>query len=315
MEEWSRFWRQGHTTTFGDYFSNGYAGPVKDWLDSISEPMLHDRESLNVVELCCGNGSLLPFLLSLDVPFKYSGFDAADVELPDILRDPVSRARGGIALVGNTPVENLPDNVQDISTCLSIYGMEYSDLNRTLAGVLQRMTRAGQLFALLHHHDSVVAQMSARAVSEYDEKDIAAIRNALTTINDTFLKLSDVEALKLDADAEEARKLINGMGNKYVRGATLETGNAFMADHVLAALRFFKLLGQTHEMRTHFIAELESEASAAKIRHQQMLSVASTSAEMEDLVTQMRKMGWRDLQHTELQHKGDIIGWTLTASA
>ena len=36
MEEWSRFWRQGHTTTFGDYFDNGYAGPVKAWLDTLT---------------------------------------------------------------------------------------------------------------------------------------------------------------------------------------------------------------------------------------------------------------------------------------
>ena len=315
MEEWSRFWRQGHTTTFGDYFSNGYAGPVKDWLDGISAAMLHDRESLNVVELCCGNGSLLPFLLSLNLPFDYSGFDAADVELPDILREPIEQARGSITLVGNTPVEDLPDNVQNISTCLSIYGMEYSDLNMTLAGVLPRMTPEGQLFALLHHHDSVVARMSARAISEYDEKDIAAIRDALTTIDDTLLKLGDIESLKADADAEAARKFINGMGNKYVRGATLETGNAFMADHVLAALRFFKLLGQTPEVRAHFIAELENEASAARVRHQQMRSVASTNEDMEDLIDQMRKMGWRDTQYTALQHKGDIIGWTLTASA
>ena len=145
--------------------------------------------------------------------------------------------------------------------------MEYSDLNKTLAGVLPHDPR-WPVFALLHHHDSVVARMSARAVSEYDEKDIAAIREALTTINDTFLKLGNVEALKADADAEAARKFVNGMGNKYVRGATLETGNAFMADHVLAALRFFKLLGQKHEVRTHFIAELEMKP-ARRVRHQQ----------------------------------------------
>ena len=36
---------------------------------------------------------------------------------------------------------------------------------------------------------------------------------------------------------------------------------------------------------------------------------------MEDLADQMRTMGWRDAQHAELVHKGDIIGWSLTASA
>ena len=114
--------------------------------------------------------------------------------------------------------------------------MEYSALGDTLAGLLPRMRSGGRLFALMHHHDSVVAKMSARAVSEYDEADIAAIKKALTTIHETLIKTGSVAALKADEEAEAARKFMNGMGNKYVRGATMETGNAFMADHVLGRI-------------------------------------------------------------------------------
>lgn len=107
---------------------------------------------------------------------------------------------------------------------------------------------------------------------------------------------------------------MNGMGNKYIRGATMDTGNAFMADHVLAALRFFKLLGHRAEERSHFIDELGQEASAAKERHQQMLSVAKTAEEMQFLADAMQSIGWSEVQYQELINKEDIIGWTLTAS-
>ena len=31
MNPWSVFWRQGHSTTFGDYFKQGYDGAVASW--------------------------------------------------------------------------------------------------------------------------------------------------------------------------------------------------------------------------------------------------------------------------------------------
>jgi hypothetical protein len=95
----------------------------------------------------------------------------------------------------------------------------------------------------------------------------------------------------------------------------LENGNAFMADHVLAALRFFKLLGQKSKVREQFISELREEAHAALERHQQMVSVAKDAADMQNLTSAMAAMGWSDVQTQELTDKDDIIGWTLTAKA
>jgi len=314
MDAWSRFWRQGHTTTFGDYFDKGYAGPVKHWLDSLPEQIKSTDGPLNVLELCCGNGSLLPFLFSLERRFHYTGVDAAKVALPDKLQDGMKLATGTVSLLGNTPIEALPESIQAVSMALSIYGMEYSRLDEALAGLRPRMAPQGQLFALMHHSESIVAKMSARAVAEYDEADIESIRQALTTIDDVLIATGNIEMLKADQQAEQARKFMNGMGNKYIRGATMDTGNAFMADHVLAALRFFKLLGHRAEERSHFIDELGQEASAARERHQQMLSVAKSAEEMRFLADTMQSMGWSEVKYQELINKEDVIGWTLTAS-
>lgn len=315
MDAWSRFWRQGHSTTFGDYFEQGYAGPVKAWLDSLPAQFPTTTDRFSALELCCGNGSLLPFLFSLGRDFDYVGIDAATVALPKMLEETVQKSSSTVNLLGNTPVEGLPEVVRDIDVCLSIYGMEYSRLEETLAGLHKRMSAGGKLFALMHHHQSVVAHMSQRAVSEYHEKDIALIQSALLTIHHALAEQGNLAALKTDAEAEQARKFMNGMGNKYVHGATLETGNAFMADHVLAALRFFKLLGQPADTRARFVSELAEEASAARERHQQMLSVASNSADMETLIRRMATIGWTDQQFNALTNKEGIIGWTLTATA
>ena len=315
MDAWSRFWQQGHTTTFGDYFEEGYAGPVKTWLDSLKDHLGPETSSLRVLELCCGNGSLVPFLVSLNRPFAYTGVDAANVSLPTMVRDAATHSQGSIEMVPNTPVEALPESITGIDCCLSIYGIEYSELPTTLDGTLARMNPDGKLFALLHHQDSIVARMSRRAASEFHIADIELIENALSTIHGALQRVGSVSALKTDAQSEQARKFMNGMANKYIKGATLENGNAFMADHVLAALRFFKLLGQKSKVREQFISELREEAHAALERHQQMVSVAKDAADMQNLTSAMAAMGWSDVQTQELTDKDDIIGWTLTAKA
>ncbi len=315
MDAWSRFWRQGHSTTFGDYFEQGYAGPVKAWLDGLAAQFPLSTDPLSALELCCGNGSLLPFLFSLDRPFDYVGVDAATVALPEVLKETVQKSASTVTLVGETPVETLPDAVKNIDVCLSIYGMEYSRLEETLPGLLGRMAAGGKLFALMHHQQSVVAQMSQRAVGEYHEKDITLIQSALLTIHQTLIEKGNVAGLKADAEAEQARKFMNGMGNKYISGATLETGNAFMADHVLAALRFFKLLGQPAEVRARFVSELGEEALAARERHRQMLSVAKSADDIASLAQDMATMGWSAIETQELTDKEGIIGWTVTACA
>lgn len=315
MDAWSRFWQQGHTTTFGDYFEEGYAGPVKTWLDSLKDHLGPEASSLRVLELCCGNGSLVPFLVSLNRPFTYTGVDAASVSLPTMVRDAATHSQGAIEMVPNTPVEALPEHIAAIDCCLSIYGIEYSELPTTLNGTLARMNSDGKLFALLHHQDSIVARMSRRAVSEFHATDIELIENALSTIHGALQRVGNVSALKTDSQSEQARKFMNGMANKYIKGATLENGNAFMADHVLAALRFFKLLGQKSKVREQFISELREEAHAALERHQQMVSVAKDAADMQNLCSAMAAMGWSDVQTQELTDKDDIIGWTLTAKA
>ena len=52
MEAWSRFWRQGHATTFGDYFDKGYAGPVKEWLDTSAPELIRTLSRGAALERC-----------------------------------------------------------------------------------------------------------------------------------------------------------------------------------------------------------------------------------------------------------------------
>ncbi len=49
---WSAFWNQGHATTFGDFFRDGYQGSIGRW---ISEASVAWPQEGQLLDLGCGN--------------------------------------------------------------------------------------------------------------------------------------------------------------------------------------------------------------------------------------------------------------------
>ena len=57
MEAWGNFWQKGHSTTFGEYFADGYTnGYIADWWKQILSSYAGDK--LQILEVGCGNGSI-----------------------------------------------------------------------------------------------------------------------------------------------------------------------------------------------------------------------------------------------------------------
>jgi ubiquinone/menaquinone biosynthesis C-methylase UbiE len=315
MDAWSRFWKEGHFTTFGNYFAAGYEGPVKEWMQQL-KPLLSPpvERTLHITELCCGNGSLLPFLIEHAPQFAYTGIDRASVQLPERLEHALHPEKQSANLLANSNVEQLPSTLHNADLAVSIYGIEYSDLQRTLASLRQHLVPSGKLFALLHHADSVVARLSRRAIAEYQEHDMSAVCGALASISEVLDQVP-LSELKHNPRAEAARELVNATAARYLGQPNNPNANAFMADFVSSSLRFFKLLREPRQAREYFIEELKRETLAALERHQQMLNAASDSETIAALSTHMARTGWVDVSTTVIQNKEEIIGWQLSAQS
>ena len=308
---WSQYWLQGHPTTFGAYFGDGYTGAIADF---ITEGILSSSSgSMSIAEFCCGNGASLAPLAGLALPIEYTGIDLAEVK---INRETASLCQASgidVTMVPNTGVENTPleDNSQDL--VLSIYGIEYSDIQKTIAEARRVLIDGGRLRALMHHSESSVAKMSRRALNEFHSNDITRVTQNLAAINNALNRLKSPQQLKLDPEAEVARSKINGLCNKYLGDTDPVTGNAFMIDHMSGGLRFFQMLGQPRDVRTRFIEDLELESRSSRERHQQMVDVAYDEASMSTLATTMRENGWCSVNFEPYKNNEGVIGWSLTA--
>ena len=167
MEAWGNFWQKGHSTTFGEYYADGYTkGYIADWWSAIVG--LRQEQSLNILEVGCGNASLVPCLLDLNIKGTYTGVDAAKIQLSEAVQK-----RGNdllaLSLHGETGIETFQSTDQ-FDLIASVYGLEYSPLDQSLPLLKKLLSPKGQLVLLMHYAGSVITEMSIKALTEFDFK-------------------------------------------------------------------------------------------------------------------------------------------------
>ena len=293
MEAWGNFWGKGHSTTFGEYYADGYTkGYIANWWKNIING--YNSESLNILEVGCGNASLLPGLLDLDVSGTYTGVDAAQVQLPNAVEKRKNELLE-IKLKGQTGIESFM-TTQQFDVIASVYGLEYSPLNQSLPLLKNLLAPNGQLRLLMHHADSVITAMSAKALTEFDfalmEKAVAY----LTDINDELNRLnSDLTQLSQSAKAETARESVNVFISSVMNKPTTER-NPIMVDFCQALLTFFKQIRLPVEERARLITGILPDFYASKERFSQMVDVARNKRQIDNFKRQMSGAGFTNIK-------------------
>lgn len=310
MNPWSLFWRQGHSTTFGNYYEDGYVGAIADWWQSKLDGL---SDNLTILEVGCGNCSLLPGLIKSEIKAKYIGVDLASVAPSGIALEGL--AESGIELVMHpeTPAEDIPEADASVDVLASVFGIEYSNLELSFAEASRLLKPDGRFAALLHHSSSVVTGMSARALSEYSEADLTTVTNALSTISAERDKTPSLQDLKMNPVAERARSTINALAEKYLSNTDPATANATMFEFMSNALGFFKMMGATSRQRADFIAALPHHHRASHERLRQMVAVAFDEDGIEQLKVILTDKGFSDIQSNVIYTDNEILGWELCA--
>ena len=308
MNPWSVFWRQGHSTTFGDYFKHGYDGAVAEWWNG----HIQDLEAgATVLEVGCGNCSLLPFLVRSGSAGTYIGVDLASIEVSEVATKGLAESGIDVVLHGETPAEKIPEDDASVDLVASVFGIEYSDLDQSLLEVQRVLKAGGRFVALLHHDGSIVTSMSKRAVSEYDEADFRTVIDSLRTISAARDETPSLADLKNNASAEAARGEINRLAAKYLNDTNPDRANATMFELMTNALKFFKMMGASSQERQRFIDFVATEHEASRERFRQMVSVAFSESGVRDLEVKLADLGFGNTRIDTVLTNNDILAWEL----
>jgi ubiquinone/menaquinone biosynthesis C-methylase UbiE len=311
MDPWSLFWRQGHSTTFGDYFKDGYVGAVADWWQSKLDQL---PPAAVILEVGCGNGSLLPLLIRSGVRGSYIGVDLAAVDLSEVAKNGLAESGIEARLHSETPAEKIPEADASVDLVASVFGIEYSDFERSLPEVWRLLKPGGRFYALLHHDASVVTSMSRRAIAEFHAGDLNRALDALKSISKERDQTTSVAELKTNLRAEESRQVLNLLAEKYLSNTDPATANATMFEFMTRALQFFKIISAPSQARRQFILSLAREHQASHERFRQMVSVAFDAAGIENLQSRLIALGFAATTVNVIHNNDDILAWGLCAS-
>jgi ubiquinone/menaquinone biosynthesis C-methylase UbiE len=310
MNPWSIFWRQGHSTTFGQYYAKGYDGKIAEWWDEAIKAL---PENPTVIEVGCGNCSLLSGLVRSGTRGKYIGVDIADVNPSAVAQEGLEESGIELVLHAKTPAEKLPEEDETADLVVSVFGIEYSDLSKSLPEAYRVLKKGGKLSTLLHHRDSVVNYMSYRAYNEFNAKDIEAVLNSLLMISRERDRSPSLQALKDNAVAEEHRMLLNQFAEQYMSNKDPDTANIAMFEFMTHALRLFKLLGEDRDTRESFIQQLAIEHRASHERYGQMMAVAMDDQVIDGVKSKLRDFGFKEIRAEVIMSDDKTLAWKLCA--
>lgn len=309
MNPWTSFWRQGHSTAFGDSSEKAYDGAIRNWWLGI---LRANPAASTILEIACGNTSLLPGMIESHVGQVYIGVDVAEVTLSRAAQDLITTAEcPSVELLSETPAENLPVPANNVDLAASVFGIEYSDENKSFAEVLRVLNPGSAFFGLLHHSASPISDITRRSLGEYDDEVMAIAIEALQTVDRALERCGNNPAqLKNDADAEAARMQINELAKRFLSDDATET-NSKMFDFMKGVLFYFRILRNSASERRKVIDHLFTEYHASRERAEQMLSVGRDESQMAELVVELKALGFGNCKFSPVSANNSVLAWQL----
>ena len=309
MNPWTSFWRQGHSTAFGDSSEKAYDGAIRNWWLGI---LRANPAASTILEIACGNTSLLPGMIESHVGQVYIGVDVAEVTLSKAAQDLITTAEcPSVKLLSETPAENLPVPANNVDLAASVFGIEYSDENKSFAEVLRVLNPGSAFFGLLHHSASPISDITRRSLGEYDDEVMAIAIEALQTVDRALERCGNNPAqLKNDADAEAARMQINELAKRFLSDDATET-NSKMFDFMKGVLFYFRILRNSASERRKVIDHLFTEYHASRERAEQMLSVGRDESQMAELVVELKALGFGNCKFSPVSANNSVLAWQL----
>jgi len=285
---WDRFWRYDRLSSFlsspgapnyGASIADGWRGFFNDLPDGA-----------RVLDIATGNGAIAVMAVEAGKGLKVTGVDLAAVE-PTAF---VTQNRGELAQVhflANTPAEalSLPDASSD--AVVSQYGIEYSDLARSIPEAVRVLAPGGRLRFATHAAEGAVARDTASAIADADF-------------------LIDLDITRLATRSATALDVLNAGLKAIADRAPSATDQAMLANvHQTLCDTYDHRRGELLPTAQH----LQAEITAHRDRQAALLASALTAAQLAALGEHLEALGLTAIALSEQTDGDDLIGHVIGA--
>jgi SAM-dependent methyltransferase len=285
---WDSFWRFDRLSSFhAAPGAPNYGPPISDGWRAFFDDL---SEGARILDLATGNGAIAVIAVEAGKRFTVTGADLASVE-PTAF---VTRNRTELEQVhflAGTAAEALPLADASFDAVVSQYGIEYSDLPRSLAEAARVLAPGGRLRFACHAAEGMVAHDTLKAIADADfllSLDLAGLAQRCRTNIAAFNA-----ALRAIADRAPGATDVAMLAN--VHESLCEAYDHRRSELPDAAQR------------------LTAEIAAHRARQAALLVAARTDEQMAAIGAMLEALGVTAVTRGEQRDGADLIGYTLDA--
>jgi SAM-dependent methyltransferase len=311
---WDRFWKYDRLASFGTGPALANYGPAiaagwRTFFQSLPT-------GAKVLDIATGNGALAVIAVQANKSFSVTGVDLADVK-PAAFVSQAKRELKRIRFLARTPAEELPLPDTGFDAVVSQYGIEYSNMSRSVPEAVRVLAPAGRLRFACHAAEGTVAADTQKSIV-----DAGFLLDEIDLTGRAVLCFEAILGVERGGNAGQLAQVA-------AQGAYANFRDALKAvAERIGTARDRAMLASVHQTLTSLfqdrqshglpaliakVTDLRSEIAAHRERQQALLEAAQPADRMAELAEQLRGLGLNDVALGDQRDGADLIGHVIEA--
>ena len=290
---WDRFWKYDRLSSFlSSPGAPNYGPPIADGWSTFFAKL---ADGARVLDLCTGNGAIAVMAVAAGKDFAVTGADLADVRPTAYVSHSLDELKQ-VHFLGGTPAEQLPIADGGFDAVVSQYGIEYSDLTRSLSEAVRVLAPGGRLRFAIHAAEGAVARDTRSAIAD-----------ALFLID---LDIVGVATRCAEAPSPPTLSAMNAALKAIADRTPTATDQALLA-------YVHRTLCDTYDHRRQDLSIVADGIGAEILAHHDrqsaLLASAQSLEDMHRLSDRLTHLGMTDITYAEQRDGNDLIGHVIEA--
>ncbi|MEN8251128.1 MAG: class I SAM-dependent methyltransferase [Bacteroidota bacterium] len=308
-EHWTSYWQTGVTGSFG--------AQEPKWYKEILEPFWQDifsslPQKAEILDVATGNGAIARIAAlsskNNDREFSITASDKARQKPAETNYD------NGIKYLLNSPTENLEFPGHQFDLITSQFGIEYSDIKKSLPTLFKHLKPGAELIFIAHNSQSIICNESREELNQYrsilDEQPIFKKLDQLITSMGEIRSRSDLAALKSNRSADKSREAFN----RLVAKLTARYSEGIVIADLLKQINpiFKQMMMAPVSEKLKFSNTIKLNMQQARLRLQDMVSAALDEKGVKQLLLLAENTGFECSEASKLEDDSThLLAWKI----
>ena len=313
---WSRYWAGGALHSCGGSFDGNYAGEIREFWREAFAPL---GAGTRVLDIATGNGPIPKLMLDLrpGVDVQCDAVDLASVApaWPQLL-PAAERAR--LRFHPSVQAERLPFADAGFDLVVSQYGLEYSELERSVPELLRVLSPAGRVRLLVHHAEAVPVKLGFEELRHLDwlqsQDGLLAAATAMLAPMARAATPEGRAALRDDATAQSARRdFDHRQAERETRAAASPCPDVLHEVATWIAQVFQATHAGGEAQGRAAMAGIQRALDDSRLRLQELCDHALDEGAARALCLKLEENGKRRATAEPLLQQGRLMAWAIRA--